>query len=183
MGKSSLHAQSQSRRRFLRYFAGGVSSSMILGWMAATKSREVSLEDFCLKFPLNSRCKDYLPGVQAQDPQGKPLRVNVLLTQIQPNVPVSVQGLSKRDRAYLVITDKSQIAPYAIRPVCTHLGCTVEWQSGQSRFVCPCHGSQYDAQGRVVRGPARRSLPLITTVVKHNQVRLVDRPPEVDPRK
>jgi cytochrome b6-f complex iron-sulfur subunit len=182
MGKSYLYAQSLSRRRFLRYLAGGASSSMIFG-IAAAKSRELSLEDFCLKFPLNSRCKDYLPGVQAQDIQGKPIQVDLLLTQIQPNVPVPVQGLSKRDRAYLVITDKPQIAPYAIRPICTHFGCTVEWQSTQNRFVCPCHGSQYDAQGRVLRGPARRSLPLITAVVKQNQVRLVDRAPEVDPRK
>lgn len=186
MDHSPLHAQSYtmspSRRRFLRYLAGGASSSMIFGWMAAANSREVSLEDLCWKFPLNSRCKDYLPGVQAQDTQGKPIQVDVLLTQIKANVPVLVQGLPNRDRTYLVITDEPQIAPYAIRPICTHLGCTVEWQSGQNRFVCPCHGSQYDAQGRVVRGPARRPLPLITATVKKNQMRLVDRPPEVDPR-
>ncbi len=44
----------------------------------------------------------------------------------------------------------------AISLVCTHLGCTVEEADGG--FKCPCHGSRYDAQGNVERGPAR--LPL-----------------------
>ncbi|WP_442949594.1 hypothetical protein [Nostoc sp.] len=48
--------------------------------------------------------------------------------------------------------------------------------------MCPCHGSQYDSQGRVVHGLAKRSLPLITVAVKQNQVRLVDHKPAVDPR-
>jgi Rieske Fe-S protein len=40
--------------------------------------------------------------------------------------------------------------------VCTHLGCVVgEEKAG---FVCPCHGSRYDAQGVVVEGPAQESL-------------------------
>ncbi len=44
----------------------------------------------------------------------------------------------------------------ALSLVCTHLGCTVEpWQKG---YQCPCHGSRYDANGAVQRGPAR--LPL-----------------------
>jgi cytochrome b6-f complex iron-sulfur subunit len=45
---------------------------------------------------------------------------------------------------------------YAISAVCTHLGCTV--RQGGPGFSCPCHGSQYDANGRVVHGPAPRSL-------------------------
>lgn len=40
---------------------------------------------------------------------------------------------------------------------CTHLGCTVE-QSPEG-FTCPCHGSRYDAQGQVQRGPATKPLP------------------------
>ncbi len=40
--------------------------------------------------------------------------------------------------------------------VCTHLGCTVESQP--EGFACPCHGSRFDLQGRVVRGPASKAL-------------------------
>ena len=44
----------------------------------------------------------------------------------------------------------------ALSLVCTHLGCTVESQPGG--FACPCHGSRFDPQGRVTRGPADRPL-------------------------
>jgi len=43
-------------------------------------------------------------------------------------------------------------------PVCPHLGCSVNWHDDVERFVCPCHGSQYDAQGAHVAGPAARGL-------------------------
>ena len=45
---------------------------------------------------------------------------------------------------------------YAINATCTHLGCTVR-QAG-IRLQCPCHGSQFAANGAVTHGPA--ALPL-----------------------
>jgi len=44
----------------------------------------------------------------------------------------------------------------AISLVCTHLGCTVE--QNPDGFTCPCHGSRYDQQGKVIRGPASKPL-------------------------
>ncbi|MCC6957672.1 MAG: ubiquinol-cytochrome c reductase iron-sulfur subunit [Anaerolineales bacterium] len=45
----------------------------------------------------------------------------------------------------------------AISMVCTHLGCTLEYKA--EAFDCPCHGSRFDAQGRVTKGPAVEPLP------------------------
>lgn len=45
---------------------------------------------------------------------------------------------------------------FAISAVCTHLGCIVypvEWG-----FQCPCHGSQFNPEGKVIGGPAPRPL-------------------------
>ena len=41
---------------------------------------------------------------------------------------------------------------------CTHLGCTVEAEEKNNGFACPCHGSVYDADGVVLKGPAQKPL-------------------------
>lgn len=45
-----------------------------------------------------------------------------------------------------------------LSPKCKHLGCTVGWNHRNRTWDCPCHGSRYDARGKVIRGPAQRSL-------------------------
>ncbi len=172
------------RRHFLRYLVGGTTGTIAFGFLFPPRSSSVepTLEELCSASPLNSRCQNYLPGVPAKDEQGRAIAANKLIAKAKVGEPIAVKGLSDPEITYLVITQDSTVAPYAIKPICTHLGCIVNWKPEQNRFVCPCHGSQYDAQGRVVRGPARRSLPLRTALVKQNQIRLVDRAPAVDPR-
>ena len=54
----------------------------------------------------------------------------------------------------------------ALSLVCTHLGCTVEQKAGG--FTCPCHGSQYDENGKVLRGPAKKALTSLRIEIKEN---------------
>jgi cytochrome b6-f complex iron-sulfur subunit len=175
---------SRHRRLFLRYLVGGSVGTVALGslWQCSSSAGQADLENLCSTFPQNSRCVDYLPGVRALDTNGTPIAVEAFLPTVTPGVPAPVKGLPETDLTYLIIQSGPAIAPYAIQPVCTHMGCTVPWNAEQNRFVCPCHGSQYNAVGRVVHGPAPRSLPLVTVVVKQNQIRLVDQAPLVDPR-
>lgn len=46
----------------------------------------------------------------------------------------------------------------AIYKVCTHLGCLYNWQQQEHKFICPCHGSQFQLDGTYIQGPAPRSL-------------------------
>lgn len=41
---------------------------------------------------------------------------------------------------------------------CTHLGCTVRWDNEEQLLRCPCHGSRFQDDGRVTKGPAKRPL-------------------------
>jgi ubiquinol-cytochrome c reductase iron-sulfur subunit len=45
--------------------------------------------------------------------------------------------------------------------VCTHLGCIPIADAGEyNGFLCPCHGSHYDASGRIRKGPAPTNLEI-----------------------
>ncbi len=47
---------------------------------------------------------------------------------------------------------------YALRAVCTHLGCTPIWLEAEQKFKCPCHGSGFFKDGVNFEGPAPRPL-------------------------
>ncbi|MFN2567510.1 MAG: ubiquinol-cytochrome c reductase iron-sulfur subunit [Gemmatimonadaceae bacterium] len=62
---------------------------------------------------------------------------------------------------YVLRLEGDQFA--ALSPICTHQGCTVDIQG--PRLVCPCHGSTYDRDGTVLRGPAERALTRFSAAV------------------
>ena len=44
------------------------------------------------------------------------------------------------------------------RPRCPHMGCALQWNSAEQTWDCPCHGSRFDAQGRLIDNPATDGL-------------------------
>jgi glycine/D-amino acid oxidase-like deaminating enzyme/nitrite reductase/ring-hydroxylating ferredoxin subunit len=58
---------------------------------------------------------------------------------------------------YAVYRDESGQL-HARSAICPHLGCIVRWNPVERSWDCPCHGSRYDAQGRVLNGPATTGL-------------------------
>lgn len=97
-------------------------------------------------------------ALKALDAKGDPVNVDNWLKAYPEGSRQLVQGL-KGDAHYL-ISLKDGIEDYAINAVCTHLGCVVPWNRAANKYMCPCHGSQYDATGKVIRGPAPLSLAL-----------------------
>ncbi|MDQ3956772.1 MAG: FAD-dependent oxidoreductase [Actinomycetota bacterium] len=47
---------------------------------------------------------------------------------------------------------------HRVSAVCTHLGCIVTWNNAERSWDCPCHGSRFDYEGRVIQGPAVKDL-------------------------
>lgn len=47
---------------------------------------------------------------------------------------------------------------HTVSAVCTHMGCLVHWNDGETSWDCPCHGSRFDCDGEVLDGPANSSL-------------------------
>jgi cytochrome b6-f complex iron-sulfur subunit len=62
-----------------------------------------------------------------------------------------------RGKFWLTRTEEGVRALYK---VCVHLGCLYNWQEGDFKFICPCHGSQYTYESKYILGPAPRSLDL-----------------------
>ena len=79
------------------------------------------------------------------------------------NYPIGSRSLVPDVPALLI---HNQNGFSALSLVCTHLGCTVEQKD--NGFACPCHGSRYDANGNVLRGPAQKSLRALRVEVNSN---------------
>lgn len=61
----------------------------------------------------------------------------------------------------------------AFSAICTHAGCTVQYDPSTVQFLCPCHGGLYDARtGKVLQGPPPSPLPSIPVQVVAGQLRV-----------
>lgn len=108
-------------------------------------------------------------GITAKDKLGNDITASEFLAEHQPGDRTLAQGL-KGDPTYVVVTEDKEIASYGLNAVCTHLGCVVPWNAAEDKFMCPCHGSQYNKEGKVVRGPAPLSLALVHADVNNDKV-------------
>jgi glycine/D-amino acid oxidase-like deaminating enzyme/nitrite reductase/ring-hydroxylating ferredoxin subunit len=78
----------------------------------------------------------------------------------------SVQALEPGDAAVLRLAGRKAAVHregdgtvHAVSATCTHLACLVHWNPAERSWDCPCHGSRFAVDGRVLQGPAVRDLP------------------------
>lgn len=50
---------------------------------------------------------------------------------------------------------------YAVSPRCPHMGCRLEWNQDELSWDCPCHGSRFDYNGRLLDNPAKKGLTTV----------------------
>ena len=90
-----------------------------------------------------------LPKAAVLPSQSKKFRVTLpeSLAEGQPYIPAGRSVVLYRDAGGL----------YALSTICTHLGCIVK--PTERGIVCPCHGSEFACDGKVIKGPAPKPLP------------------------
>ncbi len=85
----------------------------------------------------------------------------------EPGGVILLKSDQLADAVVLIHTDQGFTA---LSSVCTHLGCSVR---PSSRFLlCPCHGSTFDHSGKVLRGPAEKSLMVFETIHTNHTVEI-----------
>ena len=50
---------------------------------------------------------------------------------------------------------------HIVNTTCTHMGCEVQWNDAENSWDCPCHGSRFTVDGKIVEGPAMKALELL----------------------
>jgi menaquinol-cytochrome c reductase iron-sulfur subunit len=96
-------------------------------------------------------------------PENKPVDVSFVMTE--------EDAFIKNTRAHEVWTvKKSDSKVIVFSPICPHLGCRYQWHSDRSLFICPCHHSVFNIDGKVVSGPAPRPLDTLPKKIENNNL-------------
>lgn len=91
------------------------------------------------------------PPSAAQEPPRPPF------SQIACLAPGEGRIVTYRGRKTGVSLDKDGV-PHFVSPYCPHLGCQLTWNATEKTWDCPCHGSRFTCDGRLLDGPAQRGL-------------------------
>jgi Rieske Fe-S protein len=131
----------------------------------AQKSIKVAVSGSLLTLVLEG-CKDSSTG-----PSSTTLTLDLndaryaALKPVGGAVKVGVQGSLP-----IIISHTSTSTYLAFTSRCQHQGCEVPLPNAQGVIICPCHGSQYDREGKKLSGPTPRDLPRYTVNVQGEQL-------------
>jgi glycine/D-amino acid oxidase-like deaminating enzyme/nitrite reductase/ring-hydroxylating ferredoxin subunit len=74
------------------------------------------------------------------------------------NLPCGEGTVIRRKTHPVAVYRDNEGAVHEVTAVCPHLKCIVHWNTLEKSWDCPCHGSRFDALGKVFTGPAVSSL-------------------------
>jgi glycine/D-amino acid oxidase-like deaminating enzyme/nitrite reductase/ring-hydroxylating ferredoxin subunit len=86
--------------------------------------------------------------------RNKPGHSDTRLSSIRPGEGEIVEVDGKMYGAYVDDANKLHLVDVS----CTHLGCKVKWNGDEKSWDCPCHGSRFTYDGKVINGPANEPL-------------------------
>jgi len=159
----------------LRYLMKPMYAPFDNDWLSIGNVGKIKQDDIGVQFKYKKKVKEaYMPESEIEK--------NVWILKGTPAVLEKVyQGKDMEFRDALgktIWTNKKDIPYVAYSGKCPHLGCGYKWRQhkvlGQV-FLCPCHLSIYDASGKVLDGPAPRSLDALPIRVSAGgEVEIID---------
>ena len=102
------------------------------------------------------------------------------ISSCQVNVPMNMKIVDAKVDAWTkfppteigavwIIMDKDKKLT-AFTSICPHLGCGINWDENSEKFICPCHDSFFDIEGRVLSGPSPRGMDTLETEIKDGKI-------------
>lgn len=91
-----------------------------------------------------------------------------------PKLPVKIRVRTQPEKDVMLMENDFFLfpdpdKPWAISRICTHLGCRVNYSSGEEVLVCPCHGSRFHTDGKLLKGPADKDLPSLPVACSRDE--------------
>jgi menaquinol-cytochrome c reductase iron-sulfur subunit len=102
------------------------------------------------------------------------------ISALTPGSPVELSFQQSRLDGWKLVTEKrtawvvkeADNKIVAFGPQCTHLACAYHWEASDNKFMCPCHGSYFSIDGKVLAGPAPRPLDRYATKIQNDRLQI-----------
>jgi quinol---cytochrome c reductase iron-sulfur subunit, bacillus type len=102
------------------------------------------------------------------------------ISELKVGIPVELSFQESRLDGWRLTTEKKTAwvvkepsgGIVAFGPQCTHLACAYHWEMELGKFMCPCHGSNFALDGKVLAGPAPRPLDRYPTKIENNRLQI-----------
>lgn len=159
-GGDGLYTPVGSRRTFFNWVTAGIAGLIGLGLA-------VPLLGYVISPALKRRVQPWVDvGVVKDLPPGEP-------TQLDHVTTIQDGYLETRSQKAVWAVKQPDGQVVVFSPKCTHLGCGYRWVDGDKHFECPCHGSVFDIDGRVLAGPAPRPLDRLPSKIEKGRLLVV----------
>lgn len=95
----------------------------------------------------------------------------VVIAQVSALVAGEGFNFTANDGTDAILFKTKDEKVYALSRICTHEGCSVNFDMSKNKLICPCHGAEYESgEGNVISGPTQRNLKKINVKVDGDNV-------------
>jgi len=155
--QQDIGEKDSARRRFFKAAVGVLTSLATVALAAPLVATLIG--------PMYRRQKVGFASVGRLDalPQGEPVN----LTFSYQSEEAYMRQTSLQD-VWVVKHSPTEVTVFS--PICTHLGCHLGWDAQERQFRCPCHGSVFSMEGKVLAGPAPRPLDTLPSRIENGEL-------------